>query len=72
MYLLPWMLKKLIPKFDEMRPGTRIVSHDFRIPGCKPDRTEKVYLEIEGDDGYPQFQYVHLWITPLKKGSAPE
>jgi SAM-dependent methyltransferase len=67
-YLLPWIMEELIPQFDEMEPGSRIVAHDFRIAGCKPDET----IEIRSDDGQGDVHYVHLWITPLKKGSAPK
>ncbi len=27
MYLLPWMMNELVPQFDKMKPGARIVSH---------------------------------------------
>ena len=60
-YLLPWIMEELIPQFDEMHAGSRIVAHDFRIAGCKPDKTVTIHLE---DD-----HYVHLWIAPLKKGT---
>jgi ribosomal protein L11 methylase PrmA len=65
-YLLPWIMEELIPQFDEMQPGSRIVSHDFRIAGCKPDKT----IEIPSMDAGNDMHYVHLWITPLKKGTA--
>lgn len=69
MYLLPWMLKQLIPQFDAMPPGRRIVSHDFKISGCKPDQTIEV-AALEGNP--PHRHFVHLWITPLKKGTDEE
>ncbi len=65
-YLLPWIMEKLIPQFDEMEPGSRIVSHDFTIAGCKPDKT--ILMSLGGPDN--ESRYVHLWITPLKKGTA--
>jgi tRNA G37 N-methylase Trm5 len=37
-YLLPKMLKKLKPKLAKLKPGTRIISHDYRIAGVKPDK----------------------------------
>ncbi len=64
-YLLPWVLEELIPHFDRMKPGSRIVSHDFKIAGCKPDKT----CEITLYDPDPDTHYIHLWITPLKKGT---
>jgi SAM-dependent methyltransferase len=68
MYLLPWMLKELIPQFDAMPPGRRIVSHDFKIAQCKPDKTIEVFLR----EGNLTRSYVYLWITPLKKGTDVE
>lgn len=65
-YLLPWIMEELIPQFDEMRPGSRIVAHDFRIAGCKPDKTVDIRLE----DAVTKDHHVHLWIAPLKKGTA--
>ena len=65
-YLLPWILEKLIPQFDEMQPGSRIVSHDFVIAGCKPDKT--IQVAIGGPNN--KSRYVHLWVTPLKKGTS--
>lgn len=40
MYLLPRMLQELKPKLAALKAGTRIVSHDYRIPGVKADRVE--------------------------------
>lgn len=37
-YLLPKMLKKLKPKLAKLKPGTRIVSHDYRIEGVLPEK----------------------------------
>ncbi len=39
-YLLPRALAKLKPLLEEqMKPGSRVVSHDFSIPGWDPDVT---------------------------------
>ena len=37
-YLLPKMLKKLKPKLAKLKPGTRIISHDYRIKDVIPDK----------------------------------
>lgn len=40
-YLLPDVLKIMRPKFEkELKPGTRIVSYAFAIPGWEPTYTE--------------------------------
>jgi len=37
-YLLPKMLKQLKPKLEKLKPGTRIISHDYRIAGVRSDQ----------------------------------
>ena len=37
LYLLPEINVKLIPQLEKMRPGSRIVSHDFDMSGAIPD-----------------------------------
>lgn len=38
LYLLPSLNVKLIPQLEQMKPGSRIVSHDFDIEGVVPVR----------------------------------
>jgi SAM-dependent methyltransferase len=67
-YLLPWIMEKLTPQFEAMKPGSRIVAHDFGIAGYEPDKTIKIMTG--GPVG--ELRYVHLWITPLSKGKAAQ
>lgn len=60
LYLLPSLNVKLIPQLEKLKPGVRIVSHDFDMRGVKPD----VEVEVEADD---RSHTVYLWTTPLKK-----
>jgi LEA14-like dessication related protein len=62
LYLLPDMNRKLIPQLEKLKPGSRIVAHNFGIPGIKPD---KVARFISSDDNLEH--KVFLWTTPLKK-----
>jgi precorrin-6B methylase 2 len=60
LYLLPSLNLKLLPKLlKELRPGTRIVSHNFDMGSWKPART----LDVEGRE-------VHFWTIPEK--ATPE
>ena len=61
LYLLPDMNRKLIPQLEKLKPGSRIVAHNFGIPGIKPD---KVAGFISSDDNLEH--KVFLWTTPLK------
>jgi hypothetical protein len=54
LYLLPRLNLKLRPKILMLRPGTRVVSHDFRMGDWKPDLTETVYRNV------------HLWVVPAQ------
>jgi cyclopropane fatty-acyl-phospholipid synthase-like methyltransferase len=62
LYLLPSLNKKLIPQLEKLRPGSRIVSHDFDMEGVKPDKVVKVYSEVDNRQ-----HTVYLWNTPLNK-----
>ncbi len=58
LYLYPEMNAKLLPKFlAELRPGTRIVSHQFGMGDWRPQ--ESVRLWIGTLD-----HWVHLWVVP--------
>lgn len=62
LYLLPDLNVKLIPQLEKLKPGSRIVSHDFDMRGVKPDKV----VEVKSKDGYAEHK-VYLWTTPLKK-----
>jgi endoglucanase len=68
LYLLPSLNVKLIPQLEKLKPGSRIVSHDFDMRGVIPD--EKVIVESSADTGYGSQHEVYLWTTPLKKESS--
>jgi hypothetical protein len=59
------MSQKLIPRFDTLKPGARIVCHCFPIPGVKPDQVLKVTSD-EDDVERP----VYLYTVPLTKEKA--
>jgi precorrin-6B methylase 2 len=67
LYLLPSLNVKLIPQLEKLKPGSRIVSHDFDMRGVKPDEE----VEIKSDDGYREHK-IYLWTTPLKKEDVSE
>ena len=62
LYLLPELNVKLIPQLEKLKPGSRIVSHDFRMRGVKPDKVVTV-TSTEDDREHK----VYLWTAPLKK-----
>ncbi len=67
LYLLPRLNVKLIPQLEKLKPGSRIVSHDFRMKGVKPDKT--ITLTSQEDQAEHK---IFLWTAPIQKGSEEE
>ena len=67
LYLLPAMTMMLRPKIlNDLRPGTRVVSHDFDFGEWQPDRKIMVDLaEKYGTSGSFQ-SAVFLWTVPAR------
>jgi hypothetical protein len=53
-YLLPYVMLKLRPRLLELKPGTRIVSHDFDFGDWRPDRKTGIRKNV------------FLWIVPAR------
>jgi SAM-dependent methyltransferase len=62
-YLLPELIGQLQSKFMELRPGTRIVSHSFRMTGWRPDRSETMKV-TKAHPGQGDESTLYLWIVP--------
>ena len=63
-YLLPDLIGKLEPRFmGELKPGTRIVSHSFRMASWRPDRTETMRV-TKPHPGQGDESTLYLWIVP--------
>ena len=55
LYLLPWMNRKLAPRFRaELKPGARIVSHEYGIGDWPPDHSEQMFVNGER-------HVIHVW-----------
>jgi hypothetical protein len=65
MYLLPEVNLQLRPKLLALKPGTRIVSHDWDLGDWKPDRTTVVPVP-DKKVGLDKTSKVHLWIVPAR------
>ena len=65
MYLLPRVNLELRPKLLELKPGTRIVSHDFSMGEWKPEFHEQLEVQDKygGSGGRSD---IYLWIVPAK------
>ncbi|MHC4399599.1 MAG: SAM-dependent methyltransferase [Planctomycetota bacterium] len=72
LYLLPSLNVKLIPQLEKLKPGCRIVSHDFDMRGVKPDKVLKNYKCLNDDGKTEGTHTLYLWTTPLKKEKKTE
>jgi SAM-dependent methyltransferase len=65
LYLLPDFNLKLRPKLLQLRPGTRIVSHDWDMGEWTPEKT--IVLDVpQKVVGLEKKSRVHLWIVPAQ------
>ena len=62
LYLLPEMNQKLLPQLDKLKPGSRIVCHNYDLEGIVPDETINM---ISNEDNAEHSLY--LYTIPLKK-----
>lgn len=65
LYILPTLNVRLLPQLAALKPGARVLSHDFDMPGAVPDRALQVYS--------PATQLAKtyfLWVAPLKLASV--
>lgn len=62
LYMLPWFNAKMKPNFKKMlKPGARIVAHDFGIDGWEPDQTVKLPGYELKPGGYKHQHIIYLW-----------
>jgi hypothetical protein len=70
LYLLPEMVNRLGPRFvAELKPGTRIVSHDYPLSGWTPTRVEEWSLEEKVAVSGTKRTVLYLYTLPQ---SAPK
>ena len=62
LYMLPWFNEAMKPSFKKyLKPGARIVAHDFGIDGWKPDETVKLPEFELKPGGYKHQHTLYLW-----------
>ena len=62
LYLLPELNLKFLPQFERLKPGSRIIAHDYDIEGVKPDRVVEFHSLEDGVE-----HSIYLFKTPLTK-----
>jgi len=62
LYMGTELNRKLIPQLQQLRPGTRIVSHNFGIEGFPPDEVVSMISREDHEE-----HLIYLWTCPLKR-----
>ena len=65
MYLLPRVNLDLRPKLLDLKPGTRLVSHDFSMGDWQPDEQVRMNVKTKylGSGGESE---IYFWVVPAK------
>jgi hypothetical protein len=61
LYLVPDQLAALLPQLQKLKPGARVVSHQFEIPGIELGKATEVDSNSLGEQ-----HTVYLWTAPLR------
>ncbi|MGH8648627.1 MAG: SAM-dependent methyltransferase, partial [Burkholderiales bacterium] len=64
-YLLPGMNEQLRPKILALKPGTRVVAHDYAMGEWDPDDSDTLIVP-EKTVGDPGKSYIFFWIVPAR------
>jgi hypothetical protein len=64
-YLLPSMNEQLRPKLLQLKPGTRVVAHDYAMGEWDPDDSDTLIVP-EKTVGDPGKSYIFFWIVPAR------
>jgi len=60
-YLLQALNDRLVPQLEQLAPGTRIVSHQYRLKGLRPRRE----LRMTSEEDHTLHK-IFLWVVPLE------
>jgi len=65
LYVIPDFMEKLRPKLlSELKPGARIVAHDYYMSGWEPDSQFSLTVPEKVDANGTDKAYLYLWIVP--------
>lgn len=69
LYVMPDFMEKLTPKLlSELKPGTRIVAHDYYMSEWHPDRQFSLTVPEKVKANGTDKAYLYLWIVPSVVG----
>jgi len=60
LYMFKWFNNALRPKLQKLKPGSRVIAHDFDIDDWKPNQIEYVKPPQDGSD-YAESRTLYVW-----------
>jgi SAM-dependent methyltransferase len=69
LYMFKWFNNQMRPKLQRLKPGSRVVAHDFDIDDWKPNKIEYVNPNPDGSSDYSEPRTLYLW--NIGPSSAP-
>lgn len=73
LYLLPELNVRLMPQLQKLKPGSRIVSHEFDMRGAKPAKVEQVRLNSDEEAYQDNGEHtLYKWVVPWESETRSE
>ena len=63
LYMFKWFNNAISPKLQKLRPGSRVVAHDFDIDDWKPTAVVNLDAEKNGHEGIERPHTLYLWLV---------
>jgi len=72
LYITPRFNLRLVPQFKKLRPGSRIIAHEFEIPGARPAKVVQMRGPPDGPPGTDEqvstaMHKIYLWKVPWQQ-----
>ena len=61
LYMFKWFNNQLRPKLQKLKPGSRVIAHDFDIDDWQPTRIEYVSPNEPGSSEYSEPRTLYIW-----------
>lgn len=61
LYMFKWFNNQLRPKLQKLKPGSRVIAHDFDIDDWKPTRVEYVNPSESGSSEFSEPRTLYIW-----------
>jgi SAM-dependent methyltransferase len=70
LYLLPELNVRLMPQLATLKPGSRIISHEFEMEGAKPVQVERLSIPSQEEPVQDRGEHtLYKWVVPWEAAS---